>query len=43
MTTDEIIHYEISKMESEEKALDQIYALDGQNKGYQKIGPEKIP
>lgn len=36
MTTDEIIHYEISKMESKEKALDQIYALDGQNKGYQK-------
>ena len=36
MTTDEIINYEISKMESDEKALDTIYALEGENKGYQK-------
>ncbi|MDD3222177.1 MAG: hypothetical protein EOM34_09755 [Clostridia bacterium] len=36
MTSDEIINYEISKVSADEEALDKIYSLDGDNKGYQK-------
>lgn len=36
MTTDEIIDYEISKVEADENTLDKIYSLESNNKGYQK-------
>jgi hypothetical protein len=36
MSTDEIINYEIAAIEQEEANLDTVYALEGDNKGYQR-------